>query len=907
MPYTFRHGSRPLEGITVQRAVGRGGFGEVYYALTDSGKQIALKYLRENPEIELRGISHVMNLKSPYLITIYDVRKNAHDEPFVIMEYISGPSLHELMTAEPKGIGAQKAAYFIDGIAQGLAYLHERGIVHRDLKPANIFYDDGYVKIGDYGLAKHISVSKHSGQTVSVGTVHYMAPEIGSGSYTKAIDIYALGVILFEMLTGELPFTGSSMGEILMRHLSDRPDLSGIPEPFAPIIAKALAKDPNDRYQDASEMSDALRQIADVSASIASFDPTSLNDVPRQSVVPDADVTLTTPPRVPPPPPPAMDVRTPAAAGDWPDRLSSKLQEKADKLAHKFEKKLHKHGGGRVVRRGMKVSYVPPGLDRAAEHLNVRGRKGQLFVLLAVSVAVAIGLSVLNGGIEPEERPIALALCIIAGALGPLLTYFKFLRQSPGHGPMWDRLAYTGVTALCMIPAFGVASDLPGPFMNMMLAPLVVLFLCDWTSRIESGRYGEVNGGQAVWPAVIGAIAAAIFTDGRYMLAAAGVCATMSFLTQAGAALWPYTTGTGGPDASDQSEPVQSRRKRRAWHHREPATSVEAHTGASHGAIETSLVPRSDAARVIFGILSTLALIGSLGTFFALVISPPSCRDDCSGMLFAVLAGVAWLPFLLTKTYQHYKMPLWRGTMRMFVVSAALCLTAGMISIISFQRLHRDELAGAIFGLVAGCVIALVALFMRGHRGPGIPVDERDARPHSAENQTTESKPPPQVLIDASAPSFILRTANAGIALVGVLLLLIGLVLALGHETLREQAQSVMYRNQIHSNLIVEGLPGPVLLGIPLAGSLLLVLARRRSGGAHMLRGCLGCAMALWAAVMALGPAANDLHTLFSTNDWSRLPWQEIAGPLMATALPLIAALLLLIWPQRRSGETIVV
>ena len=904
MPYTFRHGSRPLEGLTVQRAVGRGGFGEVYYALTDSGKQIALKYLRENPEIELRGISHVMNLKSPHLITIYDVRKNAHDEPFVIMEYISGPSLHELMTAEPNGIGAQKAAYFVDGIAKGLAYLHERGIVHRDLKPANIFYDDGYVKIGDYGLAKHISVSKHSGQTVSVGTVHYMAPEIGSGSYTKAIDIYALGVILFEMLTGELPFTGSSMGEILMRHLSDRPDLNGIPEPFAPIIAKALAKDPQDRYQDANEMADALRQIADVSASIASFDPATLNDLPRQSKAPDADVTVTTPPRVPPPP--VMDVRAPAVAGDWPDRLSNKLQEKADKLAHKFDKKLRKHGGGRVVRRGMKVSYVPPGLDQAVEHMNLRGRKSQLFVLLAVSVAVAVGLSVLNGGLEPEERPVALALCIIAGALGPLLTYFKLLRRSPARGPMWDRLAYTGVTALCMIPAFGVASDLiADPFMNMMLAPLVVLFLCDWNSRIEAGRYGEVNGGKAVWPAVIGAIAAAIFTEGQYTLAAAGVCATMSFLTQAGAALWPYTTGAGEPNAFDQSEPVQSHRKRRVWHRQSatPAESQDAHAEVNQGAAGINLVPRSDAVRVIFGILSTLALIGSLGAFFPLVLATPDCADDAAGLLFATLAGIAWLPFLLTKAFQRYKTPLWRGTFRMLVVSAGLTLAAGMIAVMSFKHLPDDELGGAIFGLVAGGITTLVALGVRGRKWLGTPPGTTE---QPGGDQPMESKATPPVLIDASAPSFILRTANAGIALVGVLLLLIGLVLALGHETLSEQAESVLIHNNIRSNLIVEGLPGVVLLGIPLAGCLLLLLSRRRAGGAHMLRGCLGCALALWAAVMALGPAANDLHTLFSTKDWSQLPRDNFVS-LVVTAIPLIAALLLLIWPQRRPGETIVV
>src|SRR5262249_30699134 len=248
-----------------------------------------------------------MNLKSPHLITIYDVRQNAANEPFVVMEYVSGPSLLELMTAEPKGLGPQKAAFFLNGIAKGLSYLHDRGIVHRDLKPGNIFYDDGYVKIGDYGLSKHMSVSRHSGQTVSVGTVHYMAPEIGSGNYTKAIDIYALGVILYEMLTGGLPFTGSSMAEILMRHLQDRPDLSGVPEPFATVIARSLQKNPADRSQDVNEMVDAGLSAAEISASFQSFDPTSLSQAPRDPNVADAYRTMTTPPR--PVSPPPLDAR----------------------------------------------------------------------------------------------------------------------------------------------------------------------------------------------------------------------------------------------------------------------------------------------------------------------------------------------------------------------------------------------------------------------------------------------------------------------------------------------------------------------------------------------------------------------------------------------------------------------
>ena len=172
MAFTFKHGDKPLDGYVIQRGVGRGGFGEVYYALSEGGKEVALKYLRDNPQIELRGVSHCMNLKSPYLVTIYDVRQNADGDNFIVMEYVNGPSLRDLLIAEPNGLGLQKAAFFISEIGKGLGYLHDRGIIHRDMKPGNIFYEDGYVKIGDYGLSKFISLSRHSGQTASVGTVH---------------------------------------------------------------------------------------------------------------------------------------------------------------------------------------------------------------------------------------------------------------------------------------------------------------------------------------------------------------------------------------------------------------------------------------------------------------------------------------------------------------------------------------------------------------------------------------------------------------------------------------------------------------------------------------------------------------------------------------------------------------
>ncbi len=139
-----------------------------------------------------------------------------------------------------------------------LAYLHDHGIVHRDLKPGNIFLDQGVVKIGDYGLSKFISCSCRSGQTESVGTFHYMAPEIGLGRYGKEIDVYALGILLYEMLTGHVPFEGESSQEIIMKHLTADPDLGQLHAPFRQVVGRALAKDPERRYASVGEMMAAL-------------------------------------------------------------------------------------------------------------------------------------------------------------------------------------------------------------------------------------------------------------------------------------------------------------------------------------------------------------------------------------------------------------------------------------------------------------------------------------------------------------------------------------------------------------------------------------------------------------------------------------------------------------------------
>jgi len=180
--YRYQPGDRPLDGYTVRHALGRGGFGEVYFAHSDAGREVAIKAVQNYEDIELRGISHCMNLKSPHLVMIFDVRSGHDGIPWIIMEYVSGPSLRGILDESPDGIGTEQAVYFLRELTQGLDYLHGAGVVHRDLKPHNIFFEEGTVKIGDYSLSKAITASHRSGHTTSVGSVHYMAPEISMGN-----------------------------------------------------------------------------------------------------------------------------------------------------------------------------------------------------------------------------------------------------------------------------------------------------------------------------------------------------------------------------------------------------------------------------------------------------------------------------------------------------------------------------------------------------------------------------------------------------------------------------------------------------------------------------------------------------------------------------------------------------
>ena len=258
MSFAFAPGSKPLPPYTIRRGIGTGGFGVVYFAVSDAGKEVALKHVQRNLDVELRGASHCLNLKHPNLVALYDICRDANDQAWVVMEYVAGKNLRQVLDESPDGLPESEVRRWFGAIAAGIHHLHGEGLVHRDIKPGNVFDDLGVIKVGDYGLSKFISASHRGGHTESVGTFHYMAPEIGRGEYGREIDVYALGIMLYELLTGRVPFDGESCHEIIVKHLTATPDLSGVREPYRHVIGKALHKDPAERPKSVAEMVAAI-------------------------------------------------------------------------------------------------------------------------------------------------------------------------------------------------------------------------------------------------------------------------------------------------------------------------------------------------------------------------------------------------------------------------------------------------------------------------------------------------------------------------------------------------------------------------------------------------------------------------------------------------------------------------
>ena len=258
----------------ILRKLGAGGMANVYLAEDQElGRRVAIKILNERHandeqfvERFRREAKNAAALSHPNIVSIYD-RGEAEGTYYIAMEYLDGRSLKELIVSRgPAPVNV--AVEYARQILSALRFAHRHGIVHRDIKPHNVLVDnEGRVKVTDFGIAR-AGTSQMTEAGSIVGTAQYLSPEQARGAdVDQRSDLYSLGVVLYELLTGETPFDGDTPVEIAMKHLSTLPEPPSAHRPDVPheldlVATRALAKDPDERYQSAEEMDADLERVA---------------------------------------------------------------------------------------------------------------------------------------------------------------------------------------------------------------------------------------------------------------------------------------------------------------------------------------------------------------------------------------------------------------------------------------------------------------------------------------------------------------------------------------------------------------------------------------------------------------------------------------------------------------------
>ena len=252
--------------------IGRGGMADVYLANdTILNRTIAIKILRTSLAKDpvyiarfQREASAAAALSHKNIVEIYDVGED-NDQYYIVMEYVPGRTLKELI-AKRGALHVMEAIDIMKQVLSGTARAHQMGIIHRDLKPQNILVtDSGTAKIADFGIASIQSLTQFTQTDVIMGSLHYLAPELARGEKaTVQSDIYALGIVFYELLRGQVPFNGESPVNIALKHMQEElPSLRefnpSIPQSVENIVIKATAKNLNDRYKNASEMLEDLQ------------------------------------------------------------------------------------------------------------------------------------------------------------------------------------------------------------------------------------------------------------------------------------------------------------------------------------------------------------------------------------------------------------------------------------------------------------------------------------------------------------------------------------------------------------------------------------------------------------------------------------------------------------------------
>ena len=269
---------KTLDGLyTVRELIGTGGMANVYKAVVGpggpvpEGTVVAVKVLRQelmhDPDLVRRFKNEskaISLLNHPNIVKVYDVSVSDHLQ-YIVMEYVDGMTLREYLNERGGKLTSRETVHFISQILKALDHAHRNGVVHRDIKPQNIMLlDNGQLRMMDFGIAR---ISRAENQLLSgktMGSVHYISPEQAKGDETDCTsDIYSVGVMMYEMLSGHLPFDADDMVEVAIKQISDKPKslheiAPEVPNALVEITEKAMAKLPQNRYASAREMLDAL-------------------------------------------------------------------------------------------------------------------------------------------------------------------------------------------------------------------------------------------------------------------------------------------------------------------------------------------------------------------------------------------------------------------------------------------------------------------------------------------------------------------------------------------------------------------------------------------------------------------------------------------------------------------------
>ncbi len=270
---------KKLDGLyEVKELIGSGGMANVYKAVmlghngpVPAGTVVAVKVLRQeythDPELVRRFKNEskaISLLNHPNIVKVYDVSVNDQLQ-YIVMEYVDGMTLREYLNERGGKLTSRETVHFISQILKALEHAHANGVVHRDIKPQNIMLlDNGQLRMMDFGIAR---ISRAENQLLSgktMGSVHYISPEQAKGDETDCTsDIYSVGVMMYEMLSGHLPFDADDAVEVAIKQISDQPKplheiAPQVPAALVEITEKAMAKLPQNRYASAREMLDAL-------------------------------------------------------------------------------------------------------------------------------------------------------------------------------------------------------------------------------------------------------------------------------------------------------------------------------------------------------------------------------------------------------------------------------------------------------------------------------------------------------------------------------------------------------------------------------------------------------------------------------------------------------------------------